>query len=191
MSKISEGLERAFASRGFAEPSVEDLRDAAGVSLRTLYKYTPSRAEMVLAALENRHQRYLTRVFDTLPIEPDQALDAILSRIGMWMETETSHGCLFHAAVAADPGSQPLRALLERHKAEVASRAAAATGLGGSDTALLLIIEGLTQTWPLRGEAAVEAAKHLGHALRSNRAFSSELPHDFSENLKGNECGQG
>ena len=169
LSKISEGLERAFASRGFAEPSVEDLRDAAGVSLRTLYKYTPSRAEMVLAALENRHQRYLTRVFDTLPIEPDQALDAILSRIGMWMETETSHGCLFHAAVAADPGSRPLRALLERHKAEVASRAAAATGLGGSDTALLLIIEGLTQTWPLRGEAAVEAAKQLSDSLRSQR----------------------
>ena len=52
MSKISAGLERAFANRGFAEPSVEDLRDAADVSLRTLYKYTPSRAEMVLAALE-------------------------------------------------------------------------------------------------------------------------------------------
>ncbi|WP_280322004.1 TetR/AcrR family transcriptional regulator [Sulfitobacter faviae] len=40
-SKIAAGLERAFATRGFADPSVEDLRDAAGVSLRTLYKYTP------------------------------------------------------------------------------------------------------------------------------------------------------
>ncbi|HBB84680.1 MAG TPA: TetR family transcriptional regulator, partial [Sulfitobacter sp.] len=29
-NKIAAGLERAFASRGFAEPSVEDLRDAAG-----------------------------------------------------------------------------------------------------------------------------------------------------------------
>jgi AcrR family transcriptional regulator len=167
MSKISEGLERAFASRGFAEPSVEDLRDAAGVSLRTLYKYTPSRAEMVLVALENRHQRYLTRVFDNLPKDPETALDTMLSRIGAWMAAETSHGCLFHAAVAADPGSQPLRILLERHKAEVATRAAAATGLGGSDTELLLIIEGLTQAWPLRGEAAVNAAKLLGYALRS------------------------
>ncbi|MEB8388763.1 TetR/AcrR family transcriptional regulator [Rhodobacteraceae bacterium KMM 6894] len=170
MSKISEGLERAFASQGFAEPSVEDLRDAAGVSLRTLYKYTPSRAEMVLAALENRQQRYLARVFDNLPDEPEQALDAILSRIGEWMETETSHGCLFHAAVAADPGSLPLRALLERHKSEVATRAARAIDLGGSDTALLLIIEGLTQTWPLRGAAAVEAARRMGHALRSQES---------------------
>lgn len=167
MSKISEGLERAFAKRGFAEPSVEDLRDAAGVSLRTLYKYTPSRAEMVLAALENRHQRYLARIFDNLPKEPEKALDTILSRIGNWMETETSHGCLFHAAVAADPGSLPLHALLERHKSEVATQAAEAIDLRGADTALLLIIEGLTQAWPLRGAAAVEAAKRMGYTLRS------------------------
>ena len=113
MSKISSGLERAFAARGFAEPSVEDLRDAAGVSLRTFYKYTPSRADMV------------------------------------------------------DPNSEPLRRLLERHKAEVASKAAAATGLAAAETELLVIIEGLTQAWPLRGDAAVEAAKRLGCALRA------------------------
>ncbi len=165
MSKISAGLERAFANRGFAEPSVEDLRDAAGVSLRTLYKYTPSRAEMVLAALENRHQRYLARVFDDLPEDPSEALDTILTRVGNWMVTESAHGCLFHAAVAAEPGSQPLRELLERHKAEVAERAAAATALKGADTALLLIIEGLTQAWPLHHEAALDAAKRLGLSL--------------------------
>ncbi|WP_246209535.1 TetR/AcrR family transcriptional regulator [Pikeienuella piscinae] len=167
MSKISAGLEQAFASRGFAEPSVEDLRDAAGVSLRTLYKYTPSRAEMVLAALENRHQRYLARVFGALPEEPREAVDTILSRVGNWMATETSHGCLFHAAVAADPGSDRLHDLLERHKAEVAGRAAAATGLKAAETELLVIIEGLTQAWPLRGMAAVDAAMRLGHALQA------------------------
>ena len=179
MSKISAGLEGAFASRGFAEPSVEDLRDAAGVSLRTLYKYMPSRAEMVLAALENRHQRYLARVFNGLPEEPGEALDMILSRVGDWMVTETSHGCLFHAAVAAYPGSAPLHTLLERHKAEVATRSAEACGLHESDIELLLIIEGLTQAWPLRGKAAVEAANRLGRALlipsRSQRQRSVTL----------------
>lgn len=166
MNKIAAGLEQAFARSGFAEPSVEDLRDAAGVSLRTLYKYFPSRADMVLAALENRHQRYLCRVFDGLPVGTEEATNAIFSRIGVWMATETSHGCLFHAAVAADPNSDPLRRLLERHKAEVASRAAAATGLVVAETELLVIIEGLTQAWPLRGDVAVDAAKRLGHALR-------------------------
>ncbi|WP_283646299.1 TetR/AcrR family transcriptional regulator [Marinovum algicola] len=168
MTRIASGLERAFASGGFAAPSVEDLRDAAGVSLRTLYKYTPSRVEMVRAALENRHRRYLARVFDDLPPAPEAALDEILTRIGGWMETEASHGCLFHAAVAADPGNADLRALLERHKTEVAARAAAATGLAGRETHLLLLFEGLTQTWPLRGAEAVAAAGALAKTLTAD-----------------------
>jgi len=164
-NRISAGLERAFASRGFAEPSVEDLRDAAGVSLRTLYKYTPSRADMVLTALENRHRRYVARVFGDLPDASAEALDAILSRVGDWMASEAAHGCLFHAAVAADPGSAALRRLLQRHKAEVATRTAEACGRPEAETELLLIIEGLTQAWPLQGQAAVDAARRLGQAL--------------------------
>ncbi|MFW8634698.1 TetR/AcrR family transcriptional regulator [Cribrihabitans pelagius] len=165
--KIAAGLERAFAQRGFAEPSVEDLRDAAGVSLRTLYKYTPSRADMVRAALENRHHRYLAHVFDGLPQDPREALPALIARVGDWMAVEAAHGCLFHAAVAAAPGNADLRALLERHKAEVAAKAAAAAGVPGRETEVMLILEGLTQSWPLRREAAVEGARQLAAALRS------------------------
>ncbi|MCZ4262590.1 TetR/AcrR family transcriptional regulator [Limimaricola sp. G21655-S1] len=165
MTRIAAGLEQAFAARGFAEPSVEDLRDAAGVSLRTLYKYTPSRADMVLAALEHRQARYLGHLFDGLPNAPKAALDALLDRVGNWMATETSHGCLFHGAVAAEPGSERLREVLSRHKAEVARRAAMATGLGGREIELLVIMEGLTQAWSLHQEAAVAGAKRLGHDL--------------------------
>lgn len=165
MTRISAGLERAFAERGFAEPSVEDLRDAAGVSLRTLYKYAPSRDEMMRVALEHRHRRYLDHIFTELPEDGDAALAALMERVGIWMEREASHGCLFHAAVAAAPGDVRLRALLERHKSEVASLAAGATDLKGRDTDLLVILEGLTQAWPLLGEAAVESAKRLGTCL--------------------------
>ncbi|QFS81264.1 Transcriptional regulator, TetR family [Roseivivax sp. THAF40] len=170
MTKIASGLERAFAARGFAEPSVEDLRDAAGVSLRTLYKYTPSRADMVLAALEHRHTRYLGHLFDDLPDAPDAALDALFDRVGGWMASEAAHGCLFHGAVAAEPGSDRLWALLARHKAEVARRAAAAAGLQGFETELLIILDGLTQAWTLHRDAAVASAKRLGQGLRNNLA---------------------
>jgi AcrR family transcriptional regulator len=170
MTRIAAGLEQAFAARGFAEPSVEDLRDAAGVSLRTLYKYVPSRADMVLAALEHRHTRYLAHLFDGLPDAPEAALDALLDRVGAWMATETAHGCLFHGAVAAEPGSERLREVLSRHKAEVARRAAAATGLSGQEIELSLIMEGLTQAWSLHRDAAVASAKRLGHGLLRREA---------------------
>lgn len=165
MTRIAAGLERAFAENGFAEPSVEDLRDAAGVSLRTLYKYTPSRDEMVLAALENRHRRYMEHVFADLPEEKALALTAIIDRIAEWMVREASHGCLFHGAVAAAPHDARLRSLLHQHKTEVAENAARASGQPGREVDLTLIFEGLTQCWTLRGDAAVISAKRLGSAL--------------------------
>jgi|TARA_R110002072_G_scaffold11668_18_gene52352 AcrR family transcriptional regulator len=169
ITKIAAGLEKAFAKNGFAEPSVEDLRDAAGVSLRTLYKYAPSRAVMVRTALEHRHRRYIAQVFTALPDDGEVALAAIIERIAEWMKREATHGCLFHAAVAAAPHDQQLRALLERHKAELAERAARASNLRGRAVALdlTLIIEGLTQSWPLYGEAAVVSAKRLCAALKA------------------------
>jgi AcrR family transcriptional regulator len=168
LNKISAGLEQAFAARGFAEPSVEDLRDAAGVSLRTLYKYLPSRQEMVLAAMEHRNLRYLSHLFDGLVEDPALALDALLDRVGQWMQSEAAHGCLFHSAVASAPADTRLRALLKDHKSEFSSRAAAACGLEGHTLELELIFEGLTQTWPLHGTESVHAAKRLGQSLMRN-----------------------
>lgn len=167
MKKIAAGLERAFAENGFAEPSVEDLKSAAGVSLRTLYKYAPSRDEMVRVALEHRHRRYMEQVFTDLPDDRGAALSGIIDRIAAWMAREASHGCLFHAAVAAAPHDGQLRVLLERHKAEVAERAAEAADLPGREADLTVILEGLTQSWPLLGEAAVASAARLSNGLKT------------------------
>jgi AcrR family transcriptional regulator len=167
--KIAAGLERAFARHGFAEPNIETLRDAAGVSLRTLYKYAPSRDEMVRSALEHRHRRYMDRVFADLPADPGPALATLVERVADWMAGEAAHGCLFHGAVAAAPDDPRLRELLGRHKSEVARRAATAAGIPEREADLLLILEGLTQTWPLLGDAAVASAKRLGACLTADR----------------------
>ena len=164
-TRIAAGLERAFAREGFARPNVETLREAADVSLRTLYKYAPSREAMVHLALEHRHGRYLGRLFDDPPEETEAVLPALLDRIAAWMASEASHGCLFHAAVAAAPRDERLRALLERHKAEVAERAARLARLPGREVEITLVFEGLTQTWPLSGDAATLGAKRLAAAL--------------------------
>lgn len=81
------------------------------------------------------------------------------------METETSHGCLFHAAVAAAPGNGALRDMLSRHKREVAERLARAIGRPDGVEDLTLLMEGLTQSWPLHGRRAVRSAKRLAALL--------------------------
>ena len=160
-NRIDAGLERAFAKHGFAAPNIETLREATGVSLRTLYKYVPSRERMILRALEYRHRRYMAHVFSE-PDKGDQTpLETIVDRVAHWMKAEATHGCLFHAAVASSPQDERLRALLDRHKAEMADRAASASSLQGQESEISVIIEGLMQSWPLRGDRSVRAAKAL------------------------------
>jgi len=163
---IAARLEQAFATYGFAELGVADLRAQADVSLRTLYKYFPSRDDMVLAALEHRHARYLTFIFEDLPEPPIDALTVVFERVGAWMSTNASEGCLFHNAVAAQPHSAALRAMLQRHKQEVANRLAAVAGLPHRQNELMLIHEGLTQCWTLQGEQGIAAAQAIASTLR-------------------------
>ena len=65
----------------------------------------------------------------------------------------------------AEPNVEALRDLLKRHKLEVARDAARAADLAGRDADILLIIEGLTQCWPLLRGAAVDSAKRLAADL--------------------------
>lgn len=163
--KIAAGLERAFAEGGFAETGVDDLRAATQVSLRTLYKYCPSREDMVLAALEHRHRRYLAHLYADLPGSPDAAVEAVFDRIGTWMQTNAPQGCLFHGAVAAQPNSAAIRDMLVRHKSELTERLGQATGLPAARDELMLLHEGLTQSWSLMGPRAVACAKACARPL--------------------------
>jgi len=177
-TELAAGLESAFAARGFAEPGVDELRAAADVSLRTLYKYFPSREAMVLAALEHRHERYMAHLFDELPKSPQAALDATLDRVATWMRANAPRGCLFHSAVAAHPENESLRALLARHKGEMADRMAKAAALPTARDDLLVLHEGLTQSWSLLDDRALIRVKSMARQLNGNEPmqFAGESP---------------
>lgn len=169
--KIAAGLEQAFAAHGFTELGVDGLRDAAQVSLRTLYKYCPSKVDMIIMALEHRHARYLTHLFEDLPTHNQQVLDEIFDRVGRWMRENNSQGCLFHNAVVSHPNSEPIRRLLERHKTEVADKLAESTNLVAMREPLLLIHEGIVQSWSVLGGRAISSARILVTSLQSGNAL--------------------
>ncbi|WP_207802507.1 TetR/AcrR family transcriptional regulator [Motiliproteus coralliicola] len=163
--KIAAGLERAFAQHGFAQIGVDGLREATQVSLRTLYKYCPSREAMVVTALEHRHQRYLAHLLDGLPTTPTQALDEAFERIGNWMLENAPQGCLFKSAVAAHPDSELLHQMLERHKLEVCDGLVRATGLTSHRDELLFLHEAIIHSWSIMGSRAISSAKGFGQEL--------------------------
>ncbi|MEU6131274.1 TetR/AcrR family transcriptional regulator [Saccharopolyspora sp. NPDC047091] len=169
--RIAGELERSFAENGFAEQGVEALRAEADVSLRTLYKYFPSREAMIVGALEHRDRVY----FDWLDGGPDTGVDHVLHllvRLGDWLAEVANTGCLFMNALAEHPDSAPIAAAVREHKEKLADefRIRLEHIAPDHDTAhlaetLFLLHEGMTQSARLQGRERACAA-----ALRAARA---------------------
>ncbi|MGY5809045.1 TetR/AcrR family transcriptional regulator [Rhizobium sp. LEGMi198b] len=169
--KIASDLDRQFAEMGFAEQGVEALRAGADVSLRTLYKYFPSREAMVVGALEYRDKAY----FDWLAGGPESGVDHVLHpivRLGDWLREVANTGCLFLNALAEHPDSAPIRDVVLDHKERLADefRIRLQTIAPDKDIdqlaeTLFLLHEGMTQTARLHGRDRATAA-----ALRAAKA---------------------
>jgi len=159
--QIAARLEQVFWNRGFAEPSVPELRAGVGVSMRTLYRYFPSREAMVLGALEHRHQRYLTYVRDGVKEPGLAAAEQLFDKLGGWMRMTEGKECLFRQAMAANPDSTDIEAMVKRHKGELLAFFGELSGQDRFASTLYLLHEGVTACYAEMGETAVNDAKSL------------------------------
>jgi AcrR family transcriptional regulator len=170
--KIARNLDRQFAEMGFATQGVEALREGADVSLRTLYKYFPSREDMVVGALKYRDGIY----FDWIAGGPGDGAEHALypiARLGDWLEEVANTGCLFMNALAAYPESQAVRKAVLAHKSRLADvfrerlqKIAPDRETEHLVQSLFLLHEGLTEAARLQGPKRAMAA-----ALRAARAL--------------------
>lgn len=170
--RIAKNLELQFAAMGFALPGVDALREGADVSLRTLYKYYPSREAMVIGALEYRNDAYMEWVSGG-PTQGAEHVLHIFNRLGDWQSEVACNGCLFLNALAAYPKSPAIREAVEHHKDQV--RLAFETRLQAIapnakitelSEALMTIHEGQTEMAMIRDtKVATKAALLLARAL--------------------------
>ncbi len=152
-------LEQTFSQRGFAEPGVADLRKAAGVCLRTLYRYFPSKVAMVIGALDYRHTRYMDFLSDGEPPPGSESILHLLHRLDKWMQEYAPHGCLSVNALAAYPNNREILETVKRHKDETIQLMARRSGRKELSLELFLIHEGVSATRPLVGIQTIKAAK--------------------------------
>ena len=157
--QIASCLEQTFTQRGFAEPSVAELKGASGVSLRTLYRYFPSKAAMVIGALDFRHSRYLVFLGDGEPPPGKASMVHLFGRLADWMQTYAPNGCLSLNALAAHPGNIEVRETTKRHKDALIQMMARRSGQPALSNELFLLHEGASAAWPLVGMHAIQAAQ--------------------------------
>ncbi|WP_375748501.1 TetR/AcrR family transcriptional regulator [Vibrio sp. HN007] len=157
--KISANLEKAFSEHGFAESSVAMLKEASGVSLRTLYRHYPSKEDMIVGALEYRHRRYIQLLTDnTFPVGEESILH-VLNLLEEWMESSAPNGCMSTQAVSAYPDNHQIKQAVKEHKLEVKALLGKLCGQEELATEIFLIHEGVSAAWPVLQKEAIYAAK--------------------------------
>lgn len=114
---IADRLDKRFAQKGFTALGVDELSVAAQVSIRTLYKYYPSREKMIVGALSHRNDQYFKWLVEGL--QHKTGIDRILhlfSRLSEWLDNSEGHGCLFLNAMSSYPKSSAIKKLTKEHK---------------------------------------------------------------------------
>ena len=159
--QIAASLEQAFSLHGFAEPSVIQLKTACNVSLRTLYKYYPSKEAMIVGALQYRHQRYLAFLLDNLPTDTLDSALHIFHKLEQWLQEYAPHGCLSMNALAAFPDNSLINKVVQEHKREVRQFLAQQSQREDLATALFVLHEGVSSAWPVIGQDAVISAQKV------------------------------
>lgn len=170
--QIAQQLERQFSEMGFATQGVEALRAGADVSLRTLYKYFPSREAMIIGALTYRDATYTDWIGEDTATGADHVLH-VLIRLSDWLREVSNTGCLFRNALAAYPESRAIADAVRNHKAHVRDmfRTRLADVAPGCDSdslsqAMFVLHEGLTESARLIGvDAATQATLHSARAV--------------------------
>jgi len=157
--QIAARLENAFSNRGFAESSVSELKTAAKVSLRTLYRYFPSKQSMVIGALDHRHKRYLKFSDEGVPPQGPEAIVHLFRRLSAWMEEFASGGCLASNAFSAYPDSNDIRDAVTRNRTAMMGIIEERSGRPDLTKELYVLFEGLATVWPLLESEASEATE--------------------------------
>ncbi|MEV1202626.1 TetR/AcrR family transcriptional regulator [Microbispora rosea] len=184
--RILDAAERLFYARGVQAVGMDQIRDAAGVSLKRLYQCYPSKDVLVEAYLEHRDRRWNQALAEHVGrvATPRERVAAVFGFLAEWFETADFRGCSFiNAFGELGPTSPPVAAAARAHKRRLRERLGTlVTEAGAADPdaladQLLLLVEGAivaaamgTATGPAErarsaAGALLDAATAPDHAL--------------------------
>lgn len=163
--QIASRLEKAFNTRGFAEPSVAELQREVGASLRTLYRYFPSKEAMVVGALNYRHDRYLSFLAENEPPAGKDSIIHLFGRLADWMTTYAPNGCLYLNALASFPGNKDVRNATVQYKKELIQVMALRSGQKTLANEFFLLHEGACAAWTIIGIEAIQSAASVAEKI--------------------------
>ncbi|MFZ8756351.1 TetR/AcrR family transcriptional regulator [Microbacterium sp. HMH0099] len=163
--RIVDAADTLFYGRGIGQVGMDAVRDAAGVSLRALYKAFPSKDDLVMAVLEKRHALWTSGVTAAVEaIDDDRGrLLAVYDYLAGWFEEADFRGCGFiNAFGELGAANADVARTVREHKAEfqryVARLVNDAGAPGTLAPQLAILAEGAQTTAAIAGTP--DAARH-------------------------------
>ncbi|MDD2769101.1 MAG: TetR/AcrR family transcriptional regulator [Methylococcus sp.] len=105
-NQILEAASALFYSQGIKATGVDAIVRAAGTTKMSLYKYFPSKDDLVIAFLLKRDADFTSwfiAQMDSRAAAPRDKLLAVFDLVGEWMEVPEFRGCAFINASAEFP----------------------------------------------------------------------------------------
>ncbi|PPG85376.1 TetR family transcriptional regulator [Rathayibacter rathayi] len=165
---ILAAADRLYYERGIQSVGMDELRTAAGVSLKRLYSAFPSKESVIVAVLHGRHEQWTLGVSARVAAasEPRGRLLAIYDFLFDWFSEDSFRGCGFINAFGELGSSNPAVAEMAREHKESFQRFLATLAEeagGGAELAsqLAILAEGAQTTAAIAGtpEAALHARR--------------------------------
>lgn len=97
-TRILDAAEKLFYGRGIQAVGMDELRTAAGVSLKRLYQCFPAKHDLVEAYLRRRDTRWRTALAQYVDAHADGPADrplAVFDWLGDWFAEDGFRGCAF------------------------------------------------------------------------------------------------
>ncbi len=120
---VLDAADRLFYERGIGGVGMDDIRDAAGVSLRRLYSLHPSKRDLVAAWLDDRHVRWMAWFDAAVERHVASGAEPLLApfdAISEWVHSPGYRGCAFINAIAETSEIDDThRAIIAAHKRDL------------------------------------------------------------------------
>lgn len=163
IERILAAAENLYYRKGFAAVGMDELRTAAGVSLRRLYGLYPSKTDIVTAVLTRKHAEWesgLTQAVAAAGNAARERLLAVYAYLEDWFCTDGFRGCAFINAFGELGGTNPAIAhIVREHKAAFQRyMEGLVANIGGSEllaAQLSILAEGAQTTAAISGDPHV------------------------------------
>ena len=156
--RILEAAYDLFSREGIAAVGVDTIVAEAGVAKMTLYRHFPSKAELALAFLERREERWTREWLQAEAISrgstPAERLLAIFDVFGEWFALDSFEGCSFvNILLEISDRDDQIRVASVRHLANIREFVRGLAEEAGAEDP-----EGLACQWHILMKGSIVAA---------------------------------